>query len=68
MQVVLNGEPTELADGATVAAAIAGLDLPASGRGVAIAVDAEVIPRGQWATTPITPGARLEVVRAVQGG
>ena len=68
MRVVLNGAQTELSDGATVAAALESLDLPAAGRGVAVAVDAEVVPRGQWAATELHDGARVEVLRAIQGG
>jgi sulfur carrier protein len=68
MRVVLNGSETELSDGATVAAALASLDLPAAGRGVAVAVDAEVVPRGRWAATELHDGARVEILRAIQGG
>ena len=68
MRVVLNGAEAELADGATVAAAVQSLDLPAAGRGVAVAVDAEVVPRGEWAATELHDGARVEVLRAIQGG
>jgi sulfur carrier protein len=68
MRVVLNGNPAELADGATVQAAVAALDLPANGRGVAVAVDAEVVPRTQWDSHELTEGARVEVLRAIQGG
>ena len=68
MNVVLNGERAVLDDGATVAAAVASLDLPASGRGVAVAVDAEVVPRGEWAQTELHEGARVEILRAIQGG
>ena len=68
MDVYVNGEPLALPEGATVATAVAGLDLPASGRGVAVAVDREVVPRGAWEHTALAEGARLEVVRAVQGG
>jgi len=68
MRVVLNGSETELRDGATVAAAVETLDLPASGRGVAVAVDAEVVPRGQWGATELHEGARVEILRAIQGG
>ena len=68
MRVVLNGSPAELADGATVQAAVATLDLPAAGRGVAVAVDAEVVPRTQWDTHELQEGARIEVLRAIQGG
>lgn len=68
MNVVLNGEPTTLADGATVSSALETLDLPGAGRGVAVAVDAEVVPRGQWAQTELHEGARVEILRAIQGG
>jgi len=68
MRVLLNGSEAELTDGATVRAAIDTLDLPASGRGVAVAVDAEVVPRTEWETHELTEGARVEVLRAIQGG
>jgi sulfur carrier protein len=68
MRVVLNGEAAELADGATVQAAIESLDLPAAGRGVAVAVDAEVVPRAEWGKHELQEGARVEVLRAIQGG
>ena len=68
MKVLLNGETAELADGATVQAAVEWLDLPAAGRGVAVAVDAEVVPRTQWDSHELTDGARVEVLRAIQGG
>jgi sulfur carrier protein len=68
VRVVLNGAEAELAKGATVQAAIDTLDLPAAGRGVAVAVDAEVVPRTEWETHELTEGARVEVLRAIQGG
>ncbi len=68
MRVVLNGGDAVLDDDATVAEAVASLDLPASGRGVAVAVDAEVVPRGEWAETKLHEGARVEILRAIQGG
>ena len=56
--------------GATVAACcVDGARLPAAGRGVAVAVDAEVVPRGEWPRrTSSQEGARVEVLRAIQGG
>ena len=66
MEVFLNGEVTAVAEGATVASALAELDLPP--RGIAVALDREVVPRGEWERTVLGDGARLEVVRAVQGG
>jgi sulfur carrier protein len=66
--IVLNGEPRELRDGQTVAAVLASLDLTVQARGVAVAVDGEVIPRAQWATLALADGARVEVLTAMQGG
>ena len=68
MKVLINGRETLLADGATVQAAVDALELPAAGRGVAVAVDAEVVPRGHWPAYELADGARVEVVRAIQGG
>ena len=68
MKVLLNGESAELSDGATVLTALQSLDLPGAGRGVAVAVDAEVVPRGQWEATHLHEGARVEILRAIQGG
>ena len=68
MKVVLNGSEAVFAAGATVRQAVEALDLPAEGRGVAVAVNAEVVPRTQWGTHELTDGARVEVLRAIQGG
>jgi sulfur carrier protein len=68
MRVLLNGAETELQEGATVQAALDALALPGADRGVAVAVDAEVVPRGRWAATELHDGARIEVLRAIQGG
>ena len=66
VQVRLNGEPRELADGARLAEAVAALTDLASG--VAAAINGEVVPRGSWAATLLRDGDQVEVVTAVQGG
>ena len=68
MNVVLNGEPHDLPDGATVAEAVTASGAPPAGRGLAVAIDGEVVPRGQWDATVIGEGQRVEVLQAVQGG
>lgn len=68
MNVQLNGEWRDVADGATVADAVQLLGVELDARGVAVALDREVVPRGEWATTPLTPGARVEILTAIQGG
>ena len=68
MLVVVNGEARELAPGTTVATVVASTPARPQGRGVAVALDGEVVPRGQWQRTELTDGARVEVVVAAQGG
>ena len=66
MTVYVNGEAYDVAAGTTVAdlAATHGADR----RGCAVAVDGDVVPRGQWAAAELHDGQRVEIVRAVQGG
>jgi sulfur carrier protein len=65
MRVLVNGAPAELPDTATVADAVESVvdDV----RGVAVAVDAEVVPRADW-RRPLHENATVEVLRAIQGG
>ena len=68
MIVELNGDRVDLADGATVADAVAAAGADSGRRGVAVAVDGEVVPRSGWDGTRLTEGQRVEVVEAIQGG
>ncbi|MFI0484631.1 sulfur carrier protein ThiS [Actinomadura sp. 9N215] len=66
MKVIVNGEPRELPDGASVAEVIASVAGTASG--VAAAVNDEVVRRSAWEATTLRDADRLEVLTAVQGG
>jgi sulfur carrier protein len=66
VQVWINGEQRELANGARVADALSVLGAPSTG--VAVAVDGEVVPRAGWPDAVLTEGSRVEVLTAVQGG
>ena len=66
MKVIVNGEPRELPDGASVAAAVASVSTAHSG--VAAALNDEVVRRSAWETTALNDDDRLEVLTAVQGG
>lgn len=69
---VVNGEPYPLDGPVPVTDLVARLvpEAVVDGvpRGVAVAVDDAVVPRGAWDRTQIRPGDRVEVVTAVQGG
>ncbi len=68
MRVLINGEPHELESGDTLAVAVSRLAGALEGRGVAAALDGEVVPRRAWVKTELSEGARVELVVAVQGG
>jgi sulfur carrier protein len=66
--VVLNGAERQLPEGATVADAVRAVGAPQDGRGVAAAVEGEVVPRGEWDRRRLAANERVEVLQAVQGG
>ena len=68
MIVTINGERRELAAGATVASVVELLNVSAGGRGVAVALDGEVVARSRWDQAELNEGALIEVVAAIQGG
>ncbi len=68
MVVTVNGERHELPTGSTVASVVQRLSTASDGRGVAVAVGGEVVPRTQWSQTELPEGAWIEVLGAVQGG
>ncbi len=69
MRVTLNGEARDLTDGTTVADLVerSGL-VDERSRGVAVAVDAEVVPRSAWKATQLSEGQSIELLTAIQGG
>lgn len=66
MQVLANGSPTDLPDGATVDDLLRQLNL--GGKWVLVERNGEPVPRRELATTVLSEGDRLELVRAVAGG
>ena len=66
--ILLNGERSDIGAGETVAAALARLGLEVQARGVAVAVDGEVVPRAAWGSFALSEHSRVEVLTAMQGG
>ncbi|GIH04321.1 thiamine biosynthesis protein ThiS [Rhizocola hellebori] len=64
--VILNDTPREVVPDQTVAELLSELVLPA--RGIAVAVNGEVVRRGDWPTHHLRDGDRVEVLSAAQGG
>ncbi len=66
MRIWINGAAHDLGGTPAVVDALSAAGLPE--RGIAVAVDGEVVPRARWADVVLADGARLEVLTAVQGG
>jgi thiamine biosynthesis protein ThiS len=65
VKLTINGEATD-SDAATLAALVESLGMKSDR--VAIELNREIVPRGQWAETPLQDGDRLEIVHFVGGG
>lgn len=66
VQVLVNGIARQVAPGASLADLVA--ELTPAATGVAVAVDAMVVPRADWPTSRLADGDRVEIVTAMQGG
>jgi thiazole synthase len=68
MKVELNGEVVALPEGAALTKAIEASGATGEQRGVAVAIDGEVVPRSEWSRTSLREGQKVEVLAAIQGG
>ena len=66
MNLFLNGEATEAAEGATIAAFLDQLGLPQ--KGVAVERNREIVPKSAYWATVLSEGDRIEIVQFVGGG
>ena len=66
MQVIVNDERRPLDPGATVADLVAALGL--APRRIAVEVNRAVVPRAEYAATPLADGDRIEIIHFVGGG
>ena len=62
----VNGQAAAMADGSTVASLVDRMGRDR--RGIAVAVNETVVPRGLWETTRVCDGDRVEILTAAQGG
>ena len=66
MEIVVNGDPREVALGATVASLLRELSLPASR--VAVERNREIVGKAEYEAVALSPGDRIEIVTFVGGG
>jgi sulfur carrier protein len=66
--ISLNGQDSQLLPGETLTVVLRRHGVAADARGVAVAVDGQVVPRVEWESFVVAGGARVEVLTAMQGG
>ncbi len=66
MQIQVNGEAMEFADGATVSDLIQRMELV--GKRLAVEVNEDIVPRSEHTGFSLHDGDRVEVVHAIGGG
>lgn len=66
MQIILNGEPYQLKQADSLASLL--VELQHENRRVAVELNREIIPRGQFASTRLCDGDQIEIVHAIGGG
>ena len=67
VELWVNGERRRVS-ATDVRSLLVALGLDPTGRGLAVARNGEIVPRGAWDTTVLAPDDRIDVVGAVQGG
>ncbi len=66
MEIIVNGEPRQVAEQYTVAQLIEDLELV--GRRLAVEINLEIVPRSTHANHQLQPGDKVEIVHAIGGG
>jgi sulfur carrier protein len=66
VSVTINGEPRDVQAGTSVAQLIK--VVTDQDKGIAVAVNGEVMPRREWPAAALADRDQVEVVTAVQGG
>ncbi len=66
MQITINGEQREVAEGTSVQRLLEEQEL--AGRRIAVEYNGEILPRSTFAETRLQPGDTLEIVHAIGGG
>jgi len=63
--ITFNGQPVDTQD-VTIATLLSSMNIET--RGVAVALNGEIVRRGEWSDRSVVSGDRVEVVSAVAGG
>lgn len=65
--ILLNGRSRQV-EARTLEELLVEIGLAPDRKGIAVALNGEVVPRGRWQTRRLSGGDSVEIVGAVQGG
>jgi sulfur carrier protein len=69
MNIIVNGVPTQVADGVSIEQLLSARpNYDPKRRGIAIARNGEVVPRSRWTSQQLAEGDVVELLTATQGG
>ena len=68
MQLIVNGQEQSVDDASTLLDLLIEMNIGTEQKGIAVALNAEVIARAMWANTRLCNGDRVDIIHAVQGG
>lgn len=68
MNITVNGDPHELDEGTSVLELVKSVEPQRWERGVAVALNGEVLPSARWPDVDLAEADRVEVLAAIGGG
>jgi sulfur carrier protein len=68
VNVVVNGNPLDVPEGAVLSDVLRQLGLADDRRGIALALEGDVVLRTDWPRTAVAEGQRVELLEARAGG
>ena len=68
MLLTVNGQEQSVDDASTLLDLLIEMNFNAEQKGIAVAVNAEVIARAMWSDMRLYNGDRVDIIHAVQGG
>ena len=68
MLLTVNGQKQSVDDASTLLDLLIEMNIGTEQKGIAVALNTEVVARGMWADTRLCNGDRVDIIHAVQGG
>lgn len=68
MQLIVNGQEQSVVGTSTLLDLLIEMNFNAEQKGIAVALNAEVVARAMWAETRLCNGDQVDIIHAVQGG